>query len=149
MLPKSKHPFPIISLVDLEAHPRSQHAFQWASGAGENHLAGAVPGCDSLFKELLAKGAAHGGHILLASTHQEVICHKEGSPSLLGFGFKQMGWCLATLWQVDVIRSMLLNLWNHSFSSIFKDRQIMKDSPLQGCCGSEMTYSEVELINHY
>ena len=103
MLPTSKHPFPIMTLVDLEAHPRSQHAFQWVSGAEENHLLGAVPGCDSLFKELLAKGAAHGGHILLASTHQEVICHKEGSPSLLGFSFKQMGWCLATLWQVEMV----------------------------------------------
>lgn len=62
-----------------------------------------MPGCNLLLKELFARRAAHAGHILLASTHQAAICDKKGSPSLIGFGFKQMKWCLATLWHTGMV----------------------------------------------
>lgn len=100
--PQKQASFPHHDPDRFGSPPQVPACFSVSTGE-ENHLPGAAPGCDSLFKELLAKGAAHGGHILLASTHQEVICHTEGSPSLLGFGFKQMGWCLATLWQIEMV----------------------------------------------
>lgn len=83
MPPKGKHPVTVMTLGDLEAHPSSQHALHRASGAREdNHLPGTVPGCNSLFKELLARRAARAGHILLASTHQAAICDQKSLPIL-------------------------------------------------------------------